>query len=95
MRSTFYKLKTYGTASHEYMIWDFKLIRDPLVSNYDITFNCASKITMRNSSANDAPINTKLIDDSVVRFGLIQRTEKNFEDSVIYGSLHLFCVKSE
>ena len=78
MRSTFYKLKTYGTASHEYMIWDFKLIRDPLVSNYDITFNCASKITMRNSSANDAPINTKLIDDSVVRFWFDPKDREEF-----------------
>ena len=67
MRSTIYILKTYGTTSHEYMIWDFKLIRDPLVSNYASTFNCTSAITMRNSSANDVPINTKLIDDSVVR----------------------------
>ena len=78
MRSTFYKLKTYGTASHEYMIWDFNVIRDPLVCNYDITFNCASKITMRNSSANDAPINTKLIDDGVVRLWFDPKDREEF-----------------
>jgi hypothetical protein len=78
MRSTFYIIKTYGTASHEYMIWDFKLMRDPLVSNYDSTLNCTSTITMRNSSANDAPINTKLIDDSVVRIRFDPKDREEF-----------------
>jgi hypothetical protein len=74
----------------------FKLIRDPLVSNYTSTFNCTSTITMKNSSAIDVSINIKLMDDSAVCIGLIQSTEKHYENSLIYGILHLICVeKSE
>ena len=86
-------MELYGTASCKHMIWDFKLIRDPLVSNYTSTFNCTSTITMKNSSAIDVSINIKLTDDSAVCIGLIQRAEEHLENSAIYGILHLICVK--
>ncbi len=48
---------------------------------------------MKNSSANDVSINIHLTDDGAVRMVLIQRTEKNFENRVIYGILLLICVE--
>ena len=48
---------------------------------------------MKNSSAIDVSINIKLMDDSAVCIGLIQRAEEHLENSAIYGIVHLICVK--
>lgn len=59
-------MELYGTTSCKHMIWDFKLMCDPLVNSDTSTFNCISTITMKNSSAIDVSINIKLMDDSAV-----------------------------
>jgi hypothetical protein len=94
--STFYMIKTDGTAKHTHSIYDFKLNADPIVntSNNSTILNGTSTVTMKEKPVNDVPTQITLLGNSVISI-LLEPTKINnhFGNTPIYGNQHLICIE--
>jgi hypothetical protein len=90
--STFYMIKTDGTAPHKHTISDFKMSGTPVVANNSTTFNGTSTVTMKDGPVKDVPTSIKFEDESSVSIWLDPiKTSSHFGSTVIYGTQHLIC----
>jgi hypothetical protein len=64
--STFYMIKTDGTAAHRHIISDFKMSGTPIVANNSTTFNGTSTVTMKDGPVKDVPTSIRFEDESSV-----------------------------
>jgi hypothetical protein len=90
--STFYMIKTDGTAPHKHTISDFKLSGTPVVANNSTTFNGTSTVTMKDGPVKDVPTSIRFEDESSVSIWLDPtKTNNHFGSTAIYGTQHLIC----
>ena len=90
--STFYMIKTDGTAPHKHTISDFKLSGTPGVANNSTTFNGTSTVTMKDGPVKDVPTSIRFEDESSVSIWLDPtKTNNHFGSTAIYGTQHLIC----
>jgi hypothetical protein len=90
--STFYMIKTDGTAPHKHTISDFKLSGTPVVANNSTTFNGTSTVTMKDGPVKDVPTSIRFEDESSVIIWLDPtKTNNHFGSTAIYGTQHLIC----
>jgi len=90
--STFYMIKTDGTAPHKHTISDFKLSGTPFVANNSTTFNGTSTVTMKDGPVKDVPTSIRFEDESSVSIWLDPtKTNNHFGSTAIYGTQHLIC----
>ena len=90
--STFYMIKTDGTAPHKHTISDFKLNGTPIVANNSTTFNGTSTVTMKDGPVKDVPTSIRFEDESSVSIWLDPaKTNNHFGSTAIYGTQHLIC----
>ena len=90
--STFYMIKTDGTAPHKHTISDFKLNGTPVVANNSTTFNGTSTVTMKDGPVKDVPTSIRFEDESSVSIWLDPtKTNNHFGSTAIYGTQHLIC----
>ena len=90
--STFYMIKTDGTAPHKHTISDFKLRGTPVVVNNSTTFNGTSTVTMKDGPVKDVPTSIRFEDESSVSIWLDPtKTNNHFGSTAIYGTQHLIC----
>jgi hypothetical protein len=68
--STFYMIKTDGTAPHKHTISNFKMSGKPLVANNSTTFNGTSTVTMKDGPVKDVPTSIRFEDESSVSIWL-------------------------
>jgi hypothetical protein len=93
--STFYMVKTDGTALHSHDLYDLQLTGQPSTNGNSTTFNGTSTVTMREGPVEDVPTSINLIDGSTVSLWLDPtKVENHFGDTLIYGTQHLVCVES-
>jgi len=93
--STFYMVKTDGTALHTHDISDLQLSGQPYTSGNSTTFNGTSTVTMREGPVEDVPTSISLMDDSAVSIWFDPtKVQNHFGASPIYGTQHLVCVES-
>jgi hypothetical protein len=94
--STFYMIKTDGTAEHKHSIYDFKLNADPIVNtnNNSTILNGTSTVTMKEEPVKDVPTQITLLGNSAISI-LLESTKVNnhFGNGPIYGNQHLICVE--
>jgi hypothetical protein len=94
--STFYMIKTDGTAEHKHSLYNFKLNADPIVNtnNNATILNGTSTVTMKEGSINDVPTQITLLGNSAISI-LVEPTKVNnhFGSGPIYGNQHLICVE--
>ena len=90
--STFYMIKTDGTAPHKHTISDFKMSGKPLVANNSTTFKGTSTVTMKDGPVKDVPTSIRFEDESSVSIWLDPiKTNSHFGRTAIYGTQHLIC----
>jgi len=90
--STFYMIKTDGTAPHKHTISDFKMNGTPVVANNSTTFNGTSTVTMKEGPVKDVPTSIRFSDESSVSIWLDPtKTNNHFGSTAIYGTQHLIC----
>jgi hypothetical protein len=90
--STFYMIKTDGTAAHKHTISDFKISGTPIVANNSTTFNGTSTVTMKERPVKDVPTSIKFSDENSVSIWLDPtKTNNHFGSTLIYGTQHLVC----
>jgi hypothetical protein len=90
--STFYMIKTDGTAPHKHTISDFKMSGTPVVANNSTTFNGTSTVIMKDGPVKDVLTNIKFEDESSVSIRLDPtKTNNHFGSTAIYGTQHLIC----
>jgi hypothetical protein len=93
--SSFYMVKTDGTALHTHDVYDLQLTGQPSTKGNSTTFNGTSTVTMREGPVEDVPTSINLIDGSTVSIWLDPtKVENHFGDTLIYGTQHLVCVES-
>ena len=94
--STFYMIKTDGTAEHKHSLYNFKLNADPIVNtnNNATILNGTSTVTMKEGPINDVPTQITLLGNSAISI-LVEPTKVNnhFGIGPIYGNQHLICVE--
>jgi hypothetical protein len=92
--SSFYMVKTDGTALHKHDIYNLQLTGQPSSGNSTI-FNGTSTVTMRDGPVQDVPTSITLMDDSTVSIWFDPKKVNNhFGDTLIYGTQHLVCVEA-
>ena len=93
--SSFYMVKTDGTALHTHDVYDLQLTGQPSMSGNSTIFNGTATVTMREGPVEDVPISINLMDDSAVSIWFDPtQVQNHFGDSPIYGTQHLICVES-
>lgn len=93
--STFYMVKTDGTALHKHEIYDFQLTGQPSKSGNSTIFNGTTTVTMRDGPVQDVPTSINLLDGSAVSVWFDpNKVNNHFGDTLIYGTQHLVCVES-
>ena len=93
--SSFYMVKTDGTALHKHDIYNLQLTGQPSKSGNSTIFNGTSTVTMRDGPVQDVPTSITLMDDSTVSIWFDPKKVNNhFGDTLIYGTQHLVCVEA-
>jgi hypothetical protein len=93
--SSFYMVKTDGTALHKHDIYDLQLTGQPSKSGNSTIFNGTSTVTMRDGPVPDVPTSITLMDDSAVSIWFDpNKVNNHFGDTLIYGTQHLVCVEA-
>jgi hypothetical protein len=93
--STFYMVKTDGTALHKHEIYDLQLTGQPSTNGNSTIFNGTSTVTMRDGPVQDVPTSITLMDNSAVSIWFDpNKVNNHFGDTLIYGTQHLVCVES-
>jgi hypothetical protein len=64
--STFYMVKTDGTALDKHEIYDLQITGQPSTNGNSTIFNGTSTVTMRDGPVQDVPTSITLMDDSAV-----------------------------
>ena len=93
--SSFYMVKTDGTALHKHDIYDLQLTGQPTTSGNSTIFNGTSTVTMRDGPVPDVPTSITLMGDSAVSIWFDpNKVNNHFGDTLIYGTQHLVCVEA-
>ena len=93
--STFYMVKTDGTALHTRNMYDLQLTGQPSRSGNSTIFNGTSTVTMREGPVEGIPMSINLMDGSAVSIWLDPtKVGNHFGDTLVYGTQHLVCIES-
>lgn len=96
LNTTFYMIKTDGSAEHTHSIYDLKLTGEPVVDNNSNStiFNGTTTVTMKDGPVTNVPTQISLLDDSAIVISVDGNlTNDHFGTTPIYGTQHLICAE--
>lgn len=93
--STFYMVKTDGSAAHTHDIFDFVSVGESTTNGNSTSFNGTSTVTMRGEPITDVPTNITLLGTDAISVSMDpEKVNNHFGNTSIYGTQHLICVEA-
>jgi hypothetical protein len=93
--STFYMIKTDGTAAHTHDIYNFVATGQPTTNGNSTSFNGTSTVTMRGEPITDVQTYITLLGTDAISISVDpEKVNNHFGNTSIYGTQHLICVEA-